>query len=229
MSNERKIVIGSTQYASMREAAAAHGISPQLFGRRMAKGLTAAQVLDVDPHPDWFIAGKGQRQKVLGQQRIKREAETGLRRCSSCKEKKLLAEFHNYQQKNLEGPGRCKECTAKDWIRFRYKIEPEVFFGLAKQQNGRCAICLIDLEVSSESARMRRLSAIDHCHETGAVRGLLCRSCNTGIGFLGDSAKQLRAAAHYLDSFQSKRQPELLAERSKTVELETMQASRQQT
>lgn len=39
---------------------------------------------------------------------------------------------------------------------------------------------------------------IDHCHETGAVRGLLCHSCNVGIGGLGDNLDGLKKAAYYL-------------------------------
>ena len=41
---------------------------------------------------------------------------------------------------------------------------------------------------------------IDHCHETGKVRGLLCRKCNTGIGMLGDTLVQLRLAVKYLEN-----------------------------
>ena len=42
---------------------------------------------------------------------------------------------------------------------------------------------------------------IDHCHETGEIRGVLCRVCNAAIGQLGDSAERLRAAASYLEEF----------------------------
>lgn len=40
--------------------------------------------------------------------------------------------------------------------------------------------------------------AIDHCHKTGQVRGLLCTNCNTAIGLMKDSPERLEAAASYI-------------------------------
>jgi hypothetical protein len=42
---------------------------------------------------------------------------------------------------------------------------------------------------------------VDHCHETGKIRGLLCHSCNTGIGKLGDNLEGLQKAVSYLERF----------------------------
>lgn len=48
---------------------------------------------------------------------------------------------------------------------------------------------------------------VDHDHETGKVRGVLCHSCNAGIGLLGDSVPILREAIRYLESFVSDQVP----------------------
>ena len=60
-------------------------------------------------------------------------------------------------------------------------------------QNGVCAIC------GEVNVAGRRL-AVDHNHETGQVRGLLCCSCNRGIGFLRDHTDILESAVNYLKS-----------------------------
>lgn len=61
------------------------------------------------------------------------------------------------------------------------------------EQNGCCAIC------GDHQSNQARSMAVDHCHETGRVRGLLCMKCNTGIGKLGDSPELLRKAIAYLE------------------------------
>ncbi len=44
---------------------------------------------------------------------------------------------------------------------------------------------------------------IDHCHSTGAIRGLLCSNCNTAIGLLSDNPEIIRKAADYLEKERS--------------------------
>lgn len=57
------------------------------------------------------------------------------------------------------------------------------------EQEGLCAIC---------SRRLPPQFCIDHCHSTGKVRGLLCYSCNSGIGLMQDSPAVLKSAIEYL-------------------------------
>jgi hypothetical protein len=65
-------------------------------------------------------------------------------------------------------------------------------------QGGRCAICH---KTERESATKGRL-AVDHSHETGQIRGLLCTRCNTAIGMLGDDVAGVWAALDYLTKAQ---------------------------
>jgi DNA-directed RNA polymerase subunit M/transcription elongation factor TFIIS len=67
-------------------------------------------------------------------------------------------------------------------------------YGISKKEmtklleSGKCAICGGDTALG-----------VDHSHETGEVRGLLCRTCNSGLGFFRDSPELLQKAIQYLD------------------------------
>lgn len=73
----------------------------------------------------------------------------------------------------------------------RYKITKEQYLSLFEKQRGLCAIC------KGLDNYTKRL-AVDHCHKTGKIRGLLCGSCNRGIGLLKDSFEILLKAHDYL-------------------------------
>lgn len=77
----------------------------------------------------------------------------------------------------------------KDWqLKSQYGIRVEDYEKMLAQQEGKCLIC----GKKSESL------VIDHDHNTGVVRGLLCHHCNIGLGFLKDNANSLEAAIIYL-------------------------------
>lgn len=80
----------------------------------------------------------------------------------------------------------------------RYGMTPYEYSLLLEAQEGKCAIC----GVAHGNKNGERL-VIDHCHDTGAVRGLLCHSCNRGLGMLRDSAVLLQAALNYLKETQN--------------------------
>src|SRR5262249_37696573 len=65
-------------------------------------------------------------------------------------------------------------------------------------QNGACAIC---------KKKPKYLLCIDHCHRTGKVRGLLCKPCNTGLGYYRDNPKFTQAATDYLTAFYDSLKP----------------------
>jgi ferric-dicitrate binding protein FerR (iron transport regulator) len=96
---------------------------------------------------------------------------------------KALADHAQYDKDPLRG-----------WARtLASKYGPEAvsaYHRLLREQDGKCAICRV-----SES---RRKLDLDHDHATGMVRGLLCNSCNLGLGKFGDDPVRLEAAAEYL-------------------------------
>lgn len=90
---------------------------------------------------------------------------------------------------------RRRLATASSWrsrLRTRYGIEAADYEAMLDAQDGGCAIC------GATTPGGVGTFHVDHCHDTGAVRGLLCSACNIGIGNLGDSAERLLIAADYL-------------------------------
>jgi hypothetical protein len=75
----------------------------------------------------------------------------------------------------------------------RYGLTPATYEALLAAQGGKCACC--GVAANRDGRRM----FIDHDHATGMVRGILCNSCNLGIGALGDSVDGVRRALAYLE------------------------------
>jgi Recombination endonuclease VII len=84
------------------------------------------------------------------------------------------------------------------WPGTNWHEAAEKYKAMKDSQDGVCAIC------SRPERRQHLLTkttwdlAIDHCHETGMVRGLLCNACNRGLGLLGDKVETLEKVLLYL-------------------------------
>jgi hypothetical protein len=103
---------------------------------------------------------------------------------------KRQTQAQEYYKANKE---KIKEQSHNNYDRQRfakYGLVSDDYTHMLEIQEGHCAIC--------GDSPTRKLG-IDHDHETGAVRGLLCNSCNLGLGKFKDSAKIIRKAAMYLD------------------------------
>jgi len=125
------------------------------------------------------------------------------RTCTTCNQKKDISQFKIEKDKratnNLAVRTKCKECDElrkyKRFIQKTYNISWEEYERMFDSQKGCCAIC--KSKVSSK--RTSRLF-VDHCHDSLKVRGLLCSSCNHGLGLFKDSPTILKAALKYLES-----------------------------
>ena len=79
--------------------------------------------------------------------------------------------------------------------RHRYGIDVDGYNSMLLARNGKCAICY-----SSDFGRANaKVFVVDHCHQTGTIRGLLCHKCNMVIGFSNDSKDLLLRAISYLE------------------------------
>jgi len=83
--------------------------------------------------------------------------------------------------------------NADNQIKHCYGLPPGTYERMLEEQQGRCAICKSDTP-----GRCGRFH-VDHCHDQGHVRGLLCNSCNVGIGHFFHRTDFLEAAIAYLN------------------------------
>ncbi len=194
----KSVTVRGVEYTSIKEAALAYGFKPRFISNRVNKGLSIEQALEIEPFPAWFVPGKGQKRVQLAQEkkqeREKEELRTGLRLCSCCGQHKPLSSFHGKKEK----ASRCKDCISASFLRYRYNISLSEFNRLREQQKGLCKICGVALEINESSSLRTKNVAVDHCHNTGAVRGLLCSMCNKGLGCFNDNIASLEAAILYL-------------------------------
>jgi len=125
-----------------------------------------------------------------------RHIRNGLAVCRRCGRRQPKEEFPELCYSKY----CCQDClleTNRQAQARRQGCTPEQYQALLDKQNGRCAICGAPDGHRSCRGKKCRL-AIDHDHRTGAIRGLLCNSCNRGLGRFKDSIAILESALRYL-------------------------------
>lgn len=146
------------------------------------------------------------------------DVHTGTRVCRKCNERKPMAEFH-WAASKKHRTRVCKPCVharqavriaerkeqgdpvfRADRLRREYGLTPEDVTAMRKVQGNCCAICEKTFRDEPASERMH----IDHCHETGHVRALLCHNCNLGLGHFRDDAGLMLKAIAYLTEHRSR-------------------------
>jgi len=107
------------------------------------------------------------------------------------KKRKGLERAQRYQQKH---PDRVRA----QQIKRTYGLEWEQYLEMFTNQQGNCKICKVPLSLYPKQ-REHEIAHVDHCHSTGKVRGLLCKSCNSGLGYFKESPLLFKLAAEYLE------------------------------
>lgn len=110
--------------------------------------------------------------------------------CRTCESKRYYAKRESRLKARADYVKRNKEKISIQKNRAGASIEE--FNALFVAQNGCCKICNV------HQSKMTRRISVDHCHETGKIRGLLCDKCNVAIGMLKDNISLLESAILYL-------------------------------
>lgn len=130
-----------------------------------------------------------------------------MKTCTKCKVTKALNEF-SFRTRAGDGKDyQCKACRAaygKEWriknadkhrdgrLKYSYNIGLDDYNAMLEAQGHCCAVCRTDTPGG------RGTWHVDHCHTNGHVRGLLCTSCNVGLGHFNDNISTLSNAIAYL-------------------------------
>lgn len=83
---------------------------------------------------------------------------------------------------------RCKDCRNNFMVQKRHNLKRGQLEKMKKEADYKCEICYNKLPL-----------AVDHCHDSGKVRGLLCNNCNNGLGRFMDNIQILKNAVKYLE------------------------------
>jgi hypothetical protein len=142
---------------------------------------------------EYSAAHYRRRREAMGKTvREKVEVPPGHKVCRTCGEVKPHSEWHRNATASDGLSTRCKACRAiqgrQDHLKRQYGITEVDRDELIASQGGVCCICL-----SAPAAH------VDHCHETGRVRGVLCFSCNAALGQFKDRPDAIRRAATYVE------------------------------
>jgi hypothetical protein len=114
-----------------------------------------------------------------------------------CKECGIEDRLHKYHHEG--GKQKQKERSFKHNMK-KYGITPDDYQQLFQQQDGKCAICFTNVVCRT---RVTYNLFVDHDHQSGKVRGLLCHHCNAGLGHFRDSVENLQTAINYLNENRS--------------------------
>lgn len=153
------------------------------------------------------------------------------KRCSKCQVEKDLDEFYRSTRYKDGRQHRCKDCskrytqeataawrrenpasqkasTRRTKAKQKYGVSLDTIHKMLTSQGGRCAICQKPISFTADDKRNK--PHVDHDHQSGKLRSLLCLTCNTGLGMFGDSIHLIELAKQYLIAHSG--QPERLSE-----------------
>jgi hypothetical protein len=142
------------------------------------------------------------------------------KQCSKCHQIKPLDAFHKHKGNRDGHRGYCKQCQLEYYhahdmkhavrkrrnrLEKKFGISLSEYNALLEVQGGVCAACGHEEIYFDVRTNGFYQLAVDHDHETGEVRGLLCRSCNVAYGYLREDAARIEGLLKYHQRLQVKK------------------------
>lgn len=119
------------------------------------------------------------------------EARPKSVRCAACFKARRMA-LDTARQRKLRDSPEYREKYRAYTLKKKYGMTVKEYDAMFEAQGMRCAIC------RSDDPRWKKGWHVDHCHESGVVRGILCQKCNLMIGMAADNMATLARAIEYL-------------------------------
>lgn len=139
-----------------------------------------------------------------------------MKKCPLCNKEKEFSEFEKSKQNKSGLKSYCRSCRVeydrlaridrkaknpekykkKEKLRklkLKYNLTENDYNLMLKNQNYSCDIC------KKHMSSFNKALYVDHCHTTNNIRGLLCNSCNKGLGDFKDNIDYLLNAIKYLN------------------------------
>lgn len=155
-------------FPSLRAVERHYGVDRGTIKQRLSRGLTIDEAVTVP----------------LRRQRKPLRSPDGKKLCVNCRQ---LIEVTGNKW------GQCVPCQRRYNAEHKLGVPRGTYIALWERQRGQCLCCRRKLRDMTE-----RSPHIDHCHETGAVRGLLCHYCNTALGIIHESREHALSLAEYI-------------------------------
>lgn len=129
-----------------------------------------------------------------------KDGKFGLRSiCKKCL-KEYTGKYYKSNKEKVRKVGKLWEQNNKEKLNskkfsknivVKYNISIDEYNVLLELQHGVCKIC---------GLKSNKRLCVDHCHKTNKIRGLLCHSCNIGLGYFKDNINNLQNAIKYLET-----------------------------
>jgi hypothetical protein len=135
--------------------------------------------------------------------------------CTKCIFDKPIEEFHRNTSKASGHQSQCKKCVGEYCKVYQaqpenrakarsnkrkslYGISDTEYLALLEDQDFSCAACGVEFVVDGDGYPIDKFVHLDHCHDTGTIRGILCNGCNLALGHLKDDPVRVMALLEYI-------------------------------